>query len=90
MFARGTVARYRSRVSQPQPKADKFRHYRARKTAQGLRAVRLWAFDVDAPGFQDMIDAETARLNASAGGDDASAFIWAAYLEHERTANDRD
>jgi hypothetical protein len=30
---------------------DKFRRYRDRKRAQGLREVRLWVPDVNAPGF---------------------------------------
>jgi Protein of unknown function (DUF3018) len=30
---------------------DKFRAYRARKKAVGLREVRLWVPDVSAPGF---------------------------------------
>ena len=44
---------------------DKFRRYRARKKAAGLREIRLWVPDVTAPGFQERLDAQIARINAS-------------------------
>ena len=44
---------------------DKFRTYRARKKAAGLREVRLWVPDTNAPGFQDKIDRACRAINAS-------------------------
>ena len=41
-------------------KPDKFRAYRARKRAQGLREVRLWLPDIHSPTFV----AEAARQAA--------------------------
>ena len=46
-------------------KPDKFRAYRARKKAQGLREIRMWVLDVNAPGFQDEIDRACRAINAS-------------------------
>ena len=44
---------------------DKFRRYRARKKAQGLREIRLWVPDVNAPGFQERLAREIEAINAS-------------------------
>lgn len=44
---------------------DKFRAYRARKKAQGLREVRVWIPDTRAPGFQESIDRACRAINAS-------------------------
>lgn len=53
---------------------DKFRRYRARKKAQGLREVRMWVPDVDAPGFQERLDRAVAAINASP--DEVEAMKW--------------
>jgi hypothetical protein len=53
---------------------DKFRRYRAKKKAQGLREVRLWVPDVHAPGFQERLDREIAAINASE--DEAAVLRW--------------
>jgi hypothetical protein len=55
-------------------RADKFRRYRARKRASGLRELRIWVPDVDAPGFQEKLDREIAAINASA--DEAEVLAW--------------
>ena len=44
---------------------DKFRRYRERKKAQGLREVRLWTLDVNAPGFRDAVERQAAAIRAS-------------------------
>lgn len=44
---------------------DKFRRYRAGKKARGLRELRLWVPDVNVPGFQEALDDQIARINAS-------------------------
>ncbi len=54
--------------------ASKFARYRARKKAQGLRELRMWVPDVDAPGFQERLDREIAAINASK--DHAEVMKW--------------
>jgi Protein of unknown function (DUF3018) len=46
-------------------RTDKFRAYRARKKAAGLREVRMWVPDVNAPEFQQALDAQIERINTS-------------------------
>ena len=64
-------------------KTDKFRRYRARKKAAGLKQVRLWAFDINAPGFQEDLARECAAINASEDSrrvqewiDEMTAEVW--------------
>lgn len=45
------------------PRPDKYKTYRARKKAAGLKEVRLWTFDPDAPGFRDRLNRDIARIN---------------------------
>lgn len=54
---------------------DKFRRYRARKKAAGLREIRMWVPDVNAPGFQEQLDRETAAINASRSSREALDWI---------------
>ena len=53
---------------------DKYRAYRARKKAAGLRELRIWVPDVNAPGFQKRLDEQAARINASA--DEKDVLDW--------------
>ena len=46
-------------------KQDKFRRYRARKKAAGLREVRMWVPDTRVPVFQERLDKSIAAINAS-------------------------
>jgi len=46
-------------------KQDKFRRYRARKKAAGLREIRMWVPDINAPGFKERLDKQIAAINAS-------------------------
>ena len=55
-------------------RTDKFRRYRAKKKAQGLREIRMWVPDVNAPGFQERLDREIAAINASPSS--AEAIDW--------------
>ncbi|MGQ0559636.1 MAG: antitoxin MazE-like protein [Sphingosinicella sp.] len=55
-------------------KPSKFARYRARKKAQGLRELRLWVPDVNAPGFQDRLDRQITAINASPG--EAEVLRW--------------
>ncbi|WP_396595724.1 antitoxin MazE-like protein [Brevundimonas sp. R86498] len=47
------------------PKPDKYKAYRARKKAAGLKQVRIWTLDTSRPGFQEELDAAIERINAS-------------------------
>jgi hypothetical protein len=53
---------------------DKFRRYRERKKAQGLREIRMWVPDVNAPGFQERLDRSISAINASR--DNAEVLDW--------------
>jgi Protein of unknown function (DUF3018) len=65
-FALHKVARYYRNMNDMTPvRQDKFKAYRARKKAAGLREVRMWAVDVNAPGFQETLDAQIQKINAS-------------------------
>jgi hypothetical protein len=44
---------------------DKFRRFRARKKAQGLREVRMWVPDVRSPEFQARLKEQMEAINAS-------------------------
>lgn len=55
-------------------RTDKFRRYRERKKAQGLREWRMWVPDVNAPGFQEELNREIAAINASP--DEADVMAW--------------
>ena len=46
-------------------KVDKFRRYRERKKAQGLREVRMWVPDVRTPEFQEALRRQIAAINSS-------------------------
>ena len=52
---------------------DKFRRYRAKKKAQGLREVRLWVPDVNAPGFREEAERQAKLLRGTPGEQDAKA-----------------
>lgn len=54
---------------------DKFRRYRARKKAQGLREIRLWVPDVNAPGFQDRLEAQIAAINKARSNHEVLEWI---------------
>lgn len=63
------------------PPQDKFRRYRARKKLKGLREVRMWVPDVNAPGFQERLDDQIARINASEDEREVMLFMDAAAEE---------
>lgn len=55
------MARYHLLMNIHTPKPDKYKAYRARKKAAGLKQVRIWTLDPDVPGFQDAMNAAFAR-----------------------------
>lgn len=73
------VARYHYRVNDHAP--SKFARYRARKKAQGLREIRMWVPDVKAPGFQERLEDQIARINASEDEREVMIFCEAAAEE---------
>ena len=56
----------------------KFRRYRERMKARGLKEVRLWVYDPDAPGFADEMRRQAAALRGAPEEREALAFIEAA------------
>ena len=66
------------------PATNKFRRYRERKKAAGLREIRMWVPDVNAPGFQERLDAQIKLINESEDSrlaqewiDEMTAELWA-------------
>jgi antidote-toxin recognition MazE-like antitoxin len=64
-------------------KTDKFRRYRERKKAQGMREIRMWVPDVRSPEFQEALRRQIRAMNASAEEreiqaelDEAAAEVW--------------
>lgn len=76
-----TVARYPSVMNVHTPKPNKYKAYRERKKAAGLKQVRLWTLDTSAPGFQERLDADFSRINASESEHETIAFIEAMMAE---------
>lgn len=63
--------------SRPQDPA-KFRRYRERMKARGLKEVRLWVYDPDAPGFREEMERQAALLRGAPEEREALEFIEAA------------
>ncbi len=60
---------------------DKFRRYRERKKAQGLREVRMWVPDVNAPGFWERSVLAAAVLRDAPEEEETMLFIEALQAE---------
>ncbi|WP_313011089.1 antitoxin MazE-like protein [Brevundimonas sp.] len=60
---------------------DKYKRYRERKKAAGLKQVRVWALDPDAPGFRERLTADQARIRDSESERGTIAFIEAMLAE---------
>ena len=54
---------------------DKFRRYRARKKAKGLREIRMWVPDVNAPGFWERSVLAAAILRDAPEEEETMLFI---------------
>lgn len=61
-------------MNSPVPQ-DKFRAYRARKKAAGLREVRLWVPDVRSPEFRKEAARQAALLDHSEDEREASEMM---------------
>jgi hypothetical protein len=84
------VARYLAAMNVHAPKPDKYKAYRARKKAAGLKQVRIWTLDADAPGFQERLDRDIARINASESERETIAFIEAMMAEDLADENEAE
>ncbi len=56
------------------PKPNKYKAYRERKKAAGLKQVRIWTIDTARPGFQEKLEADIARINAGEVEQETLAF----------------
>jgi len=65
---------------------DKFRRYRDRQKARGLKEVRRWVYDLEAPGFRDRLAAEIARINGADDTSDLDGFLDAAWADLDDVA----
>jgi hypothetical protein len=61
----------------------KFARYRERMKARGLKEVRLWVQDPDAPGFRERLAADIARINASQEAGEVERWLDLAAAEVE-------
>ncbi|MBB5746475.1 hypothetical protein GGR13_002079 [Brevundimonas variabilis] len=60
------MARYLATMNIHLPKPDKYKAYRARKKAAGLKQVRIWTLDPEMPGFREAMNAALVReLNSA-------------------------
>ena len=60
---------------------DKFRRYRERKKAAGLREIRMWVPDVHAPGFWERSVLAAAILRDAPEEEETMLFIEAMQAE---------
>ena len=70
------------------PKPNKYKAYRERKKAAGLKQVRIWTIDTSRPGFQEQLEADIARINASE--DERETIAFGDALMAEMCADDED
>ena len=75
------VARYLTCMADLDPPQSKFAAYRARKKAAGLREVRMWVPDVNAPGFREEAARQAALLDHTEEEREISAFMESAAAE---------
>lgn len=81
-LASSKVARYLVNVNDLAPKrTDKFRTYRARKRAAGLREIRMWVPDVNAPGFWEESVRQAKLLRDAPEEEETMRFVEALRAE---------
>lgn len=79
--ARPQVARYLFGMNLHTARPDKYKRYRERKKAAGLKQVRVWALDPDAPGFRERLMADQVRIRDSESERATVAFIEAMLMQ---------
>jgi hypothetical protein len=67
----------------PKDGHDKFSRYRASKRAQGLKLVRLWVPDPEAPGFRSEAKRQALLVNAAPDAREIMDFIEASTSDLE-------
>lgn len=65
-------------VSNPENSLNKFQRYRMRKSAKGMRLLRIWVPDPHAPGFRAEVQRQAALLHGTPEEIEALEFIEAA------------
>jgi hypothetical protein len=75
------VARYLGSMNVHTPKPNKYKAYRERKKAAGLKQVRVWTLDKSAPGFLDEIRESFERTRGTQEERDIREFLDAAMRE---------
>lgn len=63
------------------PKPNKYKAYRERKKAAGLKQVRIWTLDPDVPGFREAMNAAFERERTLPEAQDLQDFLDAAAVE---------
>ena len=58
--------------------SSKFARYRAAKKRQGLKLLRIWVPDINAPGFAEEVARQAAIINAAPDSAELMDFIDAA------------
>ncbi len=69
------MARYHCGMNVHTPKPDKYKAYRERKKAAGLKQVRLWTIDINAPGMREKLAADAERLRGLESEREAMDFL---------------
>ena len=84
------MARYHDHMNVHAPRPNKYKVYRERKKAAGLKQVRIWTIDTSRPGFQEKLEADIARINASEDERETIAFGEALMAETYADDDDED
>lgn len=62
-------------MSSARQSSDKFRRYRARLKARGLRQIQLWVPDTTRPDFAELIAEQIRTIESTAEDHEALDFI---------------
>lgn len=62
-------------VTNPENSLNKFQRYRMRKSAKGMKLLRIWVPDPHAPGFREEVRRQAALLRGTPEKIEALEFI---------------
>jgi hypothetical protein len=65
----------RQTVSASEKSLSKFQRYRVKKSAQGMKLLRIWVPDPQAPGFREEVQRQAALLRGTPEEIEALTFI---------------